>query len=75
MDVKAAMATSTRVPVIIPASWVCTPDALFTAVLVKDPVTGIDLTKEPIKLDIPKAISSWVTSKDLPFAAVNYKFS
>lgn len=37
---------------------VLAPEALLTAVLVKDPVTGIELTREPIILPKPRAISS-----------------
>lgn len=53
----------------IPARGVLTPDALFTAVLVKEPVIGIERTKEPITLQRPKANISCVASSGLPLAA------
>lgn len=55
-----------------PPKVVTTPDALLTAVLVKDPVTGIDLTKEPIMLHVPTANISCVASKVRPPAEKEY---
>lgn len=60
----------THVPVNIPPNGVTTPDAWLTAVRVKDPVTGIERTNDPKILQIPRAIISWVASKDLPFAEI-----
>lgn len=57
-----------KLPVKIPPRGDFTPDAWFTAVLVKEPVTGIERTKDPIMLQIPSANISCVTSKDLPIA-------
>lgn len=51
-----------------PPAGVRTPDALFTAVRVKEPVTGMERTKEPIILPIPKAIISCVASTAFPLA-------
>ena len=55
-------------PVMAPPSGVLTPDPLFTAVRANDAVRGIDLTKEPMKLQAPRAKSTCVASTDLPFA-------
>jgi hypothetical protein len=41
-----------------PASVVLTPEALFMALLEKDPLTGIEPTKEPTILQSPKVASS-----------------
>lgn len=41
-----------------PPRVVLTPDALFKAVLVNEPVTLIELIKEPNMLQHPKAINS-----------------
>lgn len=57
-----------KLPVKIPPRGDFTPDAWFTAVLVKEPVTGIERTKDPIMLQIPSANISCVTSKDFPIA-------
>lgn len=51
-----------------PPNVVTTPEALFRAVRVKDPVVLIDLMKEPPILQQPKAINSCVASTDFPFA-------
>jgi hypothetical protein len=50
---------------------VLTPEALLTAVLVKDPVFGKDWKKEPKMLLKPRAIISCVASIVLPFAVNN----
>lgn len=55
VEVRRPQARRTREPVTTPPIGVCTPDALFTAVLVKLPVVGIDLTKLPAKLQRPRA--------------------
>lgn len=55
VDVNKPHAKSTKVPVITPPIGVLTPDALLTAVRVKLPVTGIDLTKLPNMLQSPSA--------------------
>jgi hypothetical protein len=56
----------TRAPVYNPPNGVLTPEAEFTAVLEKDPVVGIELTKEPNILQAPSAIISWLASTGLP---------
>lgn len=68
VSVRNPMANITMTPVRIPPKGVRTPLALFTAVLVKEPVTGIARTKEPKMLQQPKAISSWVALIVRPFA-------
>lgn len=45
---------------------VLTPLAEFTAVLLNDPVVGMDWTKEPNKLQTPRAIISWLASTGFP---------
>lgn len=55
VDVNRPHARSTRPPVITPPIGVFTPDALLTAVRVKLPVTGIDLTKLLHMLQSPSA--------------------
>lgn len=67
-EVKKPRAKSIMIPVMMPQAVVLAPEALLTALLVKEPVTGIEETKEPIMLHIPKASSSCVASKDLPLA-------
>lgn len=57
-----------KIPVKMPPAGVRTPDALLTAVLVNDPVTGIERTNEPAILHRPKAIISWVASTAFPLA-------
>ena len=42
---------------------------LLTAVLEKEPVVGMDWTKEPKMLQSPSATISWLASTDLPPAA------
>lgn len=59
---------STKAPVTRPPSVVLTPLALLTAVRVKEPVTGIDDTKLPIMLHMPKATISWEAFTILPLA-------
>lgn len=68
-------AASTRAPVKSPPSCVFTFDALLTAVRVKEPAVGMDLTKEPTMLQAPSAIISWVASKVFPFAEKRITFS
>ena len=53
----------------IPPKVVRTPDAELTAVLENEPVVGIEDTKEPITLQIPRAIISWLASIGFPPAA------
>lgn len=55
VEVRRPHAKSTRHPVITPPIGVFTPEALFTAVLVKLPVVGIDREKLPKMLQSPKA--------------------
>lgn len=62
-------AKRTRDPVKIPPKVVRTPLVLFTAVRVKEPVVGIEDTKEPRMLQRPKAIISWFASIVFPLAA------
>jgi trans-aconitate methyltransferase len=64
--VRNAIARRRSSDVNTPASVVLTPEALFTALLVKEPVTGIEPTKEPIVLQSPNAIISWVASSLRP---------
>ena len=52
----------------IPQSGVLTPLAAFTAVLPKDPETGIDWKKDPKRLEVPRANISWVASTLPDFA-------
>lgn len=51
-------ASKTKDPVKIPPNVVRTPLVLFTAVLVKDPVVGIEDTNDPKMLHKPRAIIS-----------------
>lgn len=60
--VRKPRAMSTSTPVNRPPSGVCTPDALLTTVREKEPVTGIELKKDPIKFDSPILMSSWLAS-------------
>ena len=55
VGVRRLQAKSTRRPVKMPPIGVLTPEALFTAVLVKLPAVGIDLTKLPKMLLRPTA--------------------
>jgi len=68
VDVSRPHARSTRLPVIMPLIGVLTPDALLTAVRVKLPVVGIDLTKLPNMLQSPSASISWLASRVFPLA-------
>ena len=45
---------------------VLTPLELLTAVLENDPVVGMDWTKLPRRLQIPRATISWLASTVLP---------
>lgn len=58
VEVNKPQASKTRQPVNIPPIGVLTPEALFTAVLVKLPAVGIDLAKLPNTLHKPRAIIS-----------------
>lgn len=58
VEVRRPHAKSTRDPVIKPPIGVFTPEALFTAVLVKLPVVGIDREKLPKMLQSPSATIS-----------------
>lgn len=71
VEVRSPKARSTIRPVITPHVVVFAPDALFTAVLVKEPVMGIEDTNEPKTLHTPRAISSCVASRGLPLAEIN----
>ena len=53
----------------MPPSGVLTPELLLTAVLLNDPVTGMEEKKEPTKLQMPSAIISCVASIRCPSAA------
>lgn len=55
------------------ANDVFTPDVWFMAVLVNDPLGGIPLMKEQIRLASPRVISSWDTSTSFPFAKIESK--
>lgn len=68
VDVNRPHAKSTKLPVMTPPIGVLTPEALLTAVRVKLPVTGIDLTKLPKRLQRPSANISWLASRVFPFA-------
>ena len=50
----------------MPPNGVLTPLALLTAVLEKDPVVGMDWTKDPSILQTPRATISWLASTCLP---------
>ncbi len=56
-------------PVKRPPKGVFTPEVLLMADLVNEPETGIEPKKDPVKLDKPKAIISWVASTPFPFSA------
>lgn len=73
VTVKKLSAKITNVPVNTPPKGVCTPDALFIAVRVNDPVVGIDRKNDPQIFDIPNAIISWVASTLFPFARMKKK--
>jgi hypothetical protein len=57
--VKNARAKMTRTPTMTPPAGVETFDCALTELREKEPVTGYELTKEPKKLDMPIATSSW----------------
>jgi len=48
----------TKTPVTSPPIGVSTPEALFTTVLEKAPVIGMELMKDPAMFDNPMEISS-----------------
>jgi hypothetical protein len=50
------------IPVKSPLNVVRTPEAEFTAVREKDPVTGKEENMDPIMLHVPIATSSWLES-------------
>lgn len=66
--VRNPSANNTIIPVITPQVVVLAPDALLSAVLVKEPVMGIDETKELTMLHRPRAITSCVASSGFPLA-------
>lgn len=71
MNLKVAVsdkADMTKTPVKRPPKGVLTPEALFTAVRVKEPAVGMDRANDPKILQAPKAIISCVASKVFPFA-------
>jgi len=59
----------------MPPNGVLTPEALFTALLLRDPVPGKACTKELPIFDIPIAINSCVASTDFPLADTKYKIN
>lgn len=68
--VKNPNANKTITPVITPHVVVLAPDALLRAVLVKEPVMGIEETNELTILQSPKAITSCVASRGRPLAII-----
>lgn len=76
VEVSKPQANRIKQPVTMPPKGVRTPDALFTAVLVKLPAVGRELTKLPARLHKPSVSISWFASNVLPFARtrneVNY---
>lgn len=58
----------------MPPKGVLTPEALFTALLEKDPATGIEWKNEPITLHSPRANISCVASRGIPRALNNKKY-
>ena len=64
----------TRRPVYRPPMAVLTPLAAFTAVLLKEPVMGMDWTKLPAKLQKPRANISCDASTGFPLAAHKFSF-
>ena len=84
-SMRKARQIMTRAPVNNPPAWVFTPLAQLTAVLEfschldqirfsqvhleNDPVVGIDEKNDPIILQAPSAIISWLASKGFPPAA------
>ena len=67
--IRTARARITSAPVNTPPKVVFTPLEELTAVLENEPVTGMELTKDPAKLHMPSAIISWLESTGLPPAA------
>lgn len=57
----------------MPPKGVLTPEALFTALLEKDPVTGIEWKNEPTTLHNPRVSISCVASSRIPRALNNKK--
>ena len=88
-SMRQARQIMTRAPVNKPPAWVFTPLAQLTAVLQfffaffdqrimvnleKDPVVGIEEKNDPIMLQAPRAIISWLASKGFPPAASKDSF-
>lgn len=53
-----------------PAIGERTPLLLDTALLVKAPHVGRELTKDPVMLQMPRVNISWVASTDVPLAEI-----
>lgn len=68
------MDNMTIVAVAIPPNGVRTPLASLIAVRVNDPVTGIERTNDPNKLQHPIAIISCVASTVFPLAKIKLLF-
>ena len=67
---RKARARMTSSPVKTPPSGVRTQQVELTAVREKEPVMGIELTKDPTRLQKPRAIISWLASTGLPPAEI-----
>ena len=90
-SMRQARQIMTRAPVNKPPAWVFTPLAQLTAVLrvfmffdqiknnqihlENDPVVGIEEKNDPIMLQAPRAIISWLASKGFPPAAREERFT